>query len=100
MKVELLYFDGCPNVGPTGERLKRILAESGLEDSVTLTRVGDRETAQSVGFLGSPSIRINGVDVEPSARSRTDFGMMCRTYDGGGIPPEAMIRRAIAEATR
>jgi hypothetical protein len=98
MKIELLYFDGCPNVTATVERLNRILAESGLNHPVTLTRVGDLQTAQSVGFLGSPTIRINGVDIVPSARTRTDFGIMCRTYDGTGVPSEALIRNAISEA--
>jgi hypothetical protein len=98
MEVEILYFDGCPNVTPTVERLDRILAESGLNHRVTLTRVGDLETAQSVGILGSPTIRINGVDIEAPARMRTDFGIMCRTYDGTGVPSEALIRNAIREA--
>jgi hypothetical protein len=98
MKVEILYFDGCPNVTPTVERLNRILAETGLNHPVTLTRVGDLQTAQSVGFLGSPTIRINGVDIEPSARMRTDSGIMCRTYDGSGVPSEALIRNAFTEA--
>jgi hypothetical protein len=47
MKVEILYFDGCPNVTPTVERLNRILAESGLNHPVTLTRVGDLQIARS-----------------------------------------------------
>jgi hypothetical protein len=98
MKVEILYFDGCANVTPTVERLNRILAESGLNHPVTLTRVGDLQIAQSVGFLGSPTIRINGLDIEPSARHRNDFGIICRTYDGTGVPSEALIRNAISEA--
>jgi hypothetical protein len=100
MKIEVFYFDGCPNVTPTVERLKRILGESGFNAPIRLTEVGDRETAQAVGFLGSPTVRINSLDIEPSARSRTDYGLMCRTYDGrGGVPSEAMIRLAVVEAS-
>ncbi|MEO7144953.1 MAG: hypothetical protein ABI165_15760, partial [Bryobacteraceae bacterium] len=55
--------------------------------------------AVHIGFLGSPTVRIDGVDIERSARQRTSFGMMCRTYDGsGGVPSEELIRRAITEA--
>ena len=55
--------------------------------------------AVSIGFLGSPTVRINGVDVEPSAHQRTSFGLMCRTYEGnGGVPPEELIDRAITES--
>ena len=47
------------------------------------------------------TIRINGLDIEPSARQRITFGMMCRTYEGsGGVPSEDLIRSAIAEAQR
>ena len=99
MTIELLYFDGCPNVKVTADRLKSILSEAGLHDPITYTRVLDVETARSVRFLGSPSIRVNGVDIEPAARSRTDYGLMCRTYLGsGGAPSEALIRSAVAEA--
>jgi hypothetical protein len=97
MKIELLYFDVCSNVRPTMERLKAVLAERGLDERIMLVRVDSRATAQSNRFLGSPTVRINGVDIEPSARSRTDFGLACRRYDGSGVPSEAVIRCAIAE---
>ena len=51
------------------------------------------------GFLGSPSVRINGVDVDPTAAGRTDFGLKCRVYrsDEGHspLPPEHWIRTAL-----
>ncbi len=62
----------------------------------------DTETAHRLKFLGSPSIRVNGLDVEPEARSRTEFGMMCRTYAGKccqhGLPSRELIRNALREA--
>ena len=55
--------------------------------------------AVRIGFLGSPTVRIDGLDIEPSARQRTAFGMMCRTYEGGGgVPSEDLIRNAITRA--
>jgi hypothetical protein len=52
-------------------------------------------------FLGSPSIRIDGRDVEPSARLSNQFGMMCRTYTNAGrragVPPTEWIRAALRE---
>jgi hypothetical protein len=99
VKIELLYVDGCPNVTPTLERLKGILGESGVSNPITLTEVDDFEAAQAFRFLGSPTVRIDGLDIEPTARSRKDYGLMCRTYYGnGGIPSEALIRSAIAES--
>jgi len=99
--IEVLYVDGCPNLMPTVERLKRVLAESGVTDPITLTGVQDHETAQALRFLGSPTVRINDVDVEPSAQSRSDYGLMCRTYPGsGGVPSEDMIWNALAALLR
>jgi hypothetical protein len=64
--------------------------------------VNDADTARSIGFLGSPTIRIDGQDVELSARSAQTFGLTCRTYVAGGrragVPPIEWIRGAIREA--
>jgi protein-disulfide isomerase len=64
--------------------------------------VKDAAVAQQVGFLGSPTIRVDGQDVEPAARAASDFGMTCRTYiDRGqrtGVPPLEWIRAAVREA--
>ena len=99
LTVEVLYFDGCSNVRAAMDRLETALQEYGLDWTMSQTLVSDPRAATAVRFLGSPTMRINGVDIEPSARQRTDFGIMCRTYDGsGGVPPEDMIRSAIATA--
>ena len=102
MKVEILYFDGCPNHGPTVERVKEALQQEGLTADIAETNVGDDTTALEVGFLGSPSVRVDGLDVEPEVRSVQEYGMMCRTYlvDGRreGLPSVKTIRRAILAA--
>ena len=65
------------------------------------TRVTDQDMAVAVGFLGSPTVRINGLDIEPSARHRTPFGMMCRTYDHSGcLPSDELIRNAMVESRK
>ena len=102
MKIEVLYFDGCPNHRPTVERVREVLGEEGIEAEVVEVNVRDEATARDVGFLGSPTVRVNGNDVEPSARSAREYGMMCRTYAVGqkreGAPPKGLIRAAIREA--
>ena len=99
MKIEVLYIDGCPHFPATVDAVKKCLGQLGLTCPITEMSVADRNTAVNIGFLGSPSIRINGLDIEPSARQRTAFGMMCRTYEGsGGVPSEDLIRSAMAEA--
>ena len=69
---------------------------------MTLTAVADAATAEALGFLGSPTVRVNGVDVDPAPRDVRDYGLTCRVYDDGGTrthyPPEAMVRAAVKEA--
>ena len=99
MKIEILYFDECPNHGPTVERVKDALRQEGQAAEVIEVNVRDQAAAQSLGFLGSPTIRIDGVDIEPAARLSKHFGLMCRTYtDAGkqvGSPPLDLIRSAL-----
>src|SRR5260370_29271494 len=102
MKVQLFYFDGCPNHPPALERLRQILRQEGLPDHVEEINVASPEDAQALAFLGSPTIKINGVDVEPAARDSQAYGMACRTYPIAGKregqPGEEMIRSALREA--
>ncbi len=102
MKIELLYFDGCPNHIPALDRIRAVLKEEGISADVFEVKIEDAMTARKIGFLGSPSIRINGLDVEPAARLSKEFGMMCRTYaeEGKqvGLPSRESIRAAVREA--
>jgi hypothetical protein len=102
MKVEILYFAGCPNHPPAVGRVQEALQQEGVAAEMVEVEVKDAATARLVQFLGSPSIRIDGQDVEPSARSALAFGVMCRTYaDEGrraGVPPLEWIRAAVREA--
>lgn len=104
MKIEVLYFDECPNHSPAVDRIRKVLKEEGISADVSEVKVADEMAARAIGFLGSPSIRVDGVDVEPAARSSKDYGMMCRTYlEGGrrvGLPSRESIRAAIREAAQ
>jgi hypothetical protein len=102
MKVEVLYFAGCPNHIPAVERVREVLAQEGMPAEMVEVEVKDAATAQQFGFLGSPSVRVDGQDVETAVCGTRAFGMMCRTYvDGGervGVPPLEWIREAVREA--
>jgi mercuric ion transport protein len=102
MKIEVLYLDGCPNHRLTVERVKESLKHEGLVAEVVEVKIRDDAAARSAGFLGSPTVRIDGLDVEPSARLTKEFGMMCRTYTEGGtrvgLPSQRLIGTALREA--
>lgn len=99
MRVEVLYFDGCPNYGPAVERLQAVLREEGLHLEAEFIEVKDEATAKELGFLGSPTIRVNGMDVDTSSRETAETGLACRRYPGG-LPSEEMIRAALREAQK
>jgi hypothetical protein len=105
MVIQLLHFDGCTNTAEARRRLQSVLDANELEADVQLVEVRDFEDASFMRFLGSPTIRIDDVDIEPEARLRTDYGFMCRTYrdlDGTitGVPPVALIADALRSRVR
>lgn len=67
--------------------------------SVERVEVDSDDKAASLGFLGSPSILVNGEDVE--GRTTSQGVMCCRIYEGGGgVPPEWMVEAAVLKAQR
>ena len=65
MKVEILYFDGCPTYETATKTLRAVLAEEGVEAEVHLTAVNTDEKARRLRFPGSPTIRVDGRDLFP-----------------------------------
>lgn len=99
-EVEVLYFDGCPNHVPALALIERVAGDLGLEPKLRLVKVADHEAAQRLRFLGSPTIRVGGRDVDPNTEMRTDYGLSCRVFrtEAGiaGQPDERWLRDALA----
>lgn len=98
MKVEVLFFGGCPNHEPAVELARDVARELGVPAEVEEVEVKSPEDARRLRFLGSPSVHVNGVDVEPRARGRSDFGYTCRTYGGKGLPKREEVAAAMKAA--
>lgn len=102
LKIEILYFDGCPNHLPAVERVREVLQEMNLPDAPIEVRITDPAMAKPLRFLGSPTVRINGLDIEPGARDSDQFGFGCRTYfsEGrrSGLPTKELVLSAIRDA--
>ena len=98
--IELLYFDGCPSHERLLPTVERLIEEVGGE--LRVRAIKTLEAAEAERFLGSPTLRVNGVDVDPGAADRTDFGLKCRIYRShegqSGVPPEAWLRSALDQA--
>lgn len=95
MKLELLYFDDCPNWNVAAERLDALAARRGLV--VQRRLVANAEEAQAARFRGSPTILIDGHD--PFASDKEAFGLTCRLYatpDGrAGSPTIEQLEAAL-----
>lgn len=100
LKVELLYFDGCPSYRMAERLLGEALADEGLAEPIELIPVAGDADAERLKFVGSPTIRVDGVD--PFAPGAVDYGMQCRVYltpEGlKGWPTRAMLRQALKHA--
>jgi len=98
MKVEILYFDGCPSYVTAEKILKEVLANEGIEAEVNLVAVNTDEEARKLQFPGSPTLRIEGQDLFPTGE-REDWRLGCRVYatpEGlKGSPTAEMLREAL-----
>ncbi|UZJ25484.1 thioredoxin family protein [Rhodococcus antarcticus] len=99
MDVTLLYFEGCPHWELADSHLAALAAERG-DLTVTRRLVETAEEAERVGFLGSPSIQVDGVDVFAGPGSLV--GLTCRRYvtpDGvAGAPTLDQLRSVLTGA--
>ncbi|MER7433777.1 alkylmercury lyase family protein [Pseudonocardia alni] len=95
VSVEMLHTEGCPNATDYLPRLRQLAAAAGVTEPVLVRLVADPEQAQRERFLGSPTIRIDGHDVDPGAAARRDYGLSCRLYTGPdglrGTPPDEWV---------
>jgi hypothetical protein len=97
--VEVLAFEGCPNVDAALDGARAAIGLANVEAEVRLVLVESDESARRLRFLGSPSVHVDGIDVEPSAATREDYGLQCRVYAVGGrmqgAPPTEWIAAAL-----
>jgi len=99
MTIEILYFDGCPNHAPTEELVRDVIGALSVDAEIRLERVETPEAAEKARFIGSPTVRIDGVDIDPVARDASRFGLTCRRYGTVGVPPRELIEAAIHNAS-
>jgi hypothetical protein len=101
LKVRFLYFEDCPSHDEALQRLRRGIQAEGVNADVEIVKVETAEDAEKFKFVGSPTIIVNGQDIDPPVNPY--YGLTCRAYrleDGriSPLPSEAMIRRALREA--
>ncbi len=79
MNVELLFWEGCPSHPRALADLRAAMADLGLDPNTVLAReIHTREQAELERFVGSPTIRIDGSDIQPPGEE--PYGLTCRIY--------------------
>ena len=102
MRVELLWWEGCPSTPKALEDLREALAAEGADpDAVEVRAIESDEQAERERFPGSPTIRIDGRDVVEANGS--PVGLSCRVYrlrDGrpSPVPDPEDLRAALRSA--
>jgi hypothetical protein len=99
-KIELLHWEGCPSLAETQELLAHVLRDRGLEVEVELRHVGTQEEAEALDFHGSPTIKVDGRDVDPAGAGGQRVALACRIYhlpDGrvSPVPSREMLEEAL-----
>lgn len=103
MHVELLWWEGCPSTDRALAAVHEALSDLGLDDAgVRMREIKDDGDAREAGFVGSPTILIDGVDFVPAAADE-QIGLSCRVYrrrDGrvSPIPDPEDLREALRTA--
>lgn len=103
MIIRVLTFEGCPNCDATRALVEETVRELRVQAGIEVLRVSSEEQARQHGFLGSPSIQIDGIDIEVNRRNDT-ASFACRIYKTAtglsGVPPKSLLQAAIREAQR
>lgn len=97
MKIEVLYFRGCPTHAPTVERVRHVVRCMQIDADIVEVEVTPEHDASKLKFLGSPTVLVEDQDIDPACRHNATYSFCCRTYDGIGVPPEALIARALCD---
>lgn len=102
MKIELLWFQDCPNHKAAERMVRDVLLAMGVSAPIARIEVSDEETGKRLIFPGSPTIRIDGRDIEPGWEPCAECSPRCRLYltEEGlrGTPEPEWIRAAVRGA--
>jgi hypothetical protein len=103
MRVRFLYYEECPSHEQALERLREVMAEEGIFREVEIFEVETEDQARELRFVGYPTIRVDGQDVDPPGDLR--YALACRAYrleDDriSPLPSRDMIRRALRSAAK
>jgi hypothetical protein len=100
--IEVLYVQDCPNYQGALALVERVQGELGIDAELRTTLILDQAAAEQARFPGSPTVRVDGHDVEPGSEPATEYTVACRLYRlehrFAGQPEERWVREALQQA--
>lgn len=98
IEIDLLYFDGCPSYETAWQLLSEVVSEHGLKVTINPVNIDSLDKANRFHFAGSPTIRVNGEDLEGYSGEGV---MACRVYKengGRGWPSKRLLEKRLLAA--
>jgi hypothetical protein len=100
--IEVLYVQDCPHYPATLALVERVRAEVGIDAELRTSLILDQAAAEQARFAGSPTVRVDGRDVEPGSEPVTEYVFGCRLYRleyrFAGLPEERWVWEALLRA--
>lgn len=103
-RIEFLFWQDCPSHPKAFERLRKVMAEVEVDSPIERIEVLTDEDAERLAFPGSPTIRVDGEDIDAVGAAQMGTALTCRVYllENGRfspLPSEGMLRRALVRGT-
>jgi hypothetical protein len=100
--IEVLYVQDCPHHQATLALVERVRADVGIDTELRTSLIPDQAAADQAQFPGSPTVRVDGQDVEPGSEPAAEYIVGCRLYRlehrFASQPEERWIRQALLRA--
>ena len=97
MRVQVLHTSDCPNLDETLLLVRQVADDNNLELELETREIRNEEEGIASRFQGSPTIQINGLDIEPDVRGRLGVAPGCRLYGSAGVPPRELVEQALLD---
>jgi hypothetical protein len=98
-EIYIMFINGCPGISTVAKYIKEVIAEEAIDAEISMVLIETLENARKLHFTGSPTVRINGKDVEINFLDNKDYGLQSRQYYMNGkkynIPSKSMIKDAV-----
>jgi len=100
IKIDILFIDGCPGYFSTKKHIEEIIADQAINAEVNLIRIVNDEDARRLHFIGSPTVRVGGMDIEEEFIDSKDYDVRSREYYIDGKPQDFPSKEMVLDAIR